>query len=152
MELFNLEAQTWTLPASDSPATPVAARKSVVNASSQRKGDAMSSGTATVASRTLSPSLTRSPARFLFWTVPPPSFKGDIVTPDDPGYSGEIAQWAVNAERPAGIVAFVKDTNDIALTLEYAWMNNLQIAIRCGSHSPSGASSTKGGLVIALFR
>jgi len=61
------------------------------------------------------------------------------VTPDDPGYSGEIAQWAVNAERPAGIVAFVKDTNDIALTLEYARLNNLQIAIRCG------------GLVVDLF-
>src|SRR5260221_7622811 len=114
---FNLKLKKHKLgryPPTDSPATPVAARKSVVNASSQSKGDAMSSGTATVASRTLSPSLTRSPARFLFWTVPPPSFKGDIVTPDDPGYSGEIARWAVNAERPAGIVAFVKDTNDVA--------------------------------------
>ena len=80
------------------------------------------------------------------------SFKGDIVTPDDPGYSEAIARWAVNAERPAGVVAFVKDTNDVALALEYARTNNLQIAIRCGGHSPSGASSTKDGLVIDLSR
>jgi len=56
-----------------------------------------------------------------------------------------------SAERPAGIVAFVKDTNDVALALEYARMNNLQIAIRCGGHSPSGASSTKSDLVVDLF-
>ena len=72
--------------------------------------------------------------------------------PDDPGYSEAIARWAVNAERPAGVVAFVKDTNDVALALEHARTNNLQIAIRCGGHSPSGASSTNGGLVIDLSR
>jgi FAD/FMN-containing dehydrogenase len=80
------------------------------------------------------------------------SSKGDIVTPGDPGYSEAIARWAVNAERPAGVVAFVKDANDVALALEYARTNDLQIAIRCGGHSPSGASSTNGGLVIYLSR
>ena len=46
---FNLKLKKHKLgryPPTDSPATPVAARKSVVNASSQSKGDAMSSGTA----------------------------------------------------------------------------------------------------------
>lgn len=80
------------------------------------------------------------------------SFKGDIVTPDDAGYTEAIARWAVNAERPARVVAFVKDTNDVALALEYARTNNLQIGIRCGGHSPSGASSAKDGLVVDLSR
>jgi FAD/FMN-containing dehydrogenase len=79
------------------------------------------------------------------------SFKGDIVTPDDEGYTQAIARWAANAERKARVVAFVKDTDDdVALTLKYARTNNLQVAIRCGGHSPSGASSTEDGLVIDL--
>ena len=80
------------------------------------------------------------------------SFKGDILTPDDAGYTEAIARWAINAERPARVVAFVKDTKDIALALDYARRNNLQIGIRCGGHSPSGASSAKDGVVIDLSR
>jgi FAD/FMN-containing dehydrogenase len=80
------------------------------------------------------------------------SFKGDIVTPADPNYKEAIARWAANAERPAKVVAFVKDTNDVALALKYARDNNLQVAIRCGGHSVSGASSAKDGLVVDLSR
>jgi len=80
------------------------------------------------------------------------SFKGDVVTPDDDGYTEAIARWAANAERPARVVAFVKDTDDIALALQYARTNKLQVAIRGGGHSPSGASSAKDGLVIDLSR
>jgi FAD/FMN-containing dehydrogenase len=79
-------------------------------------------------------------------------FKGDIVTPDDDEYAEAIARWAANAERPARLVAFVKDTDDIALALKYARTNKLQVAIRCGGHSPSGSSSAKNGLVIDLSR
>jgi FAD/FMN-containing dehydrogenase len=80
------------------------------------------------------------------------SFKGDIVTPDDDEYFKAIARWASNAERPARVVAFVKDTDDIALALRYAQTNKLQVAIRGGGHSPSGASSAADGLVIDLSR
>ena len=80
------------------------------------------------------------------------SFKGDIVTPEDDGYSEAIARWAANAERAARVVAFVKDTDDVALALKYARMNKLQVAIRCGGHSTSGASSAEDGLVVDLSR
>lgn len=80
------------------------------------------------------------------------SFKGDIVTADDAGYAKAITRWASNAERPARIVAFVKDTDDVALALEYARANNLQLAICGGGHSPAGSSSAKDGLVIDLSR
>ena len=78
--------------------------------------------------------------------------KGDIVTPDDDGYSQAIAPWAANAEHNARIVAFVRDIGDVALALKYARENNLQVAIRGGGHSPSGASSAEDGLVIDLSR
>jgi FAD/FMN-containing dehydrogenase len=80
------------------------------------------------------------------------SFKGDIVTPDDEGYTQAIARWAANAERNARVVAFVKDTDDVALALKYARTNNLHVAIRCGGHSPSSASSSEDGLVVDLSR
>ena len=81
------------------------------------------------------------------------SFKGDIVTPDDDdGYTQAVARWAANAERKARVVAFVKDDDDVALALNYARTNNLQVAIRCGGHSPSGATSAEDGLVIDLSR
>ncbi|KAI9435087.1 hypothetical protein H4582DRAFT_1972776 [Lactarius indigo] len=80
------------------------------------------------------------------------SFKGDIVTPGDANYEEAIARWAANAQRPARIVAFVKDTTDVSLALKYARDNNLQVAIRCGGHSASGASSAKDGLVVDLSR
>ena len=80
------------------------------------------------------------------------SFKGDIVTPDDAEYKAAIARWAVNAERHARVVAFVKDTDDVALALKYARSNNLQVAVRCGGHSPSGSSSVQDGLVVDLSR
>ena len=80
------------------------------------------------------------------------SFKGDIVTPDDDGYAQSISRWAANAERNARVVAFVKDNNDVALALKYARTNDLQVAIRCGGHNISGASSAEDGLVVDLSR
>lgn len=80
------------------------------------------------------------------------SFKGDIVTPGDEGYTQAIARWSAITQRKARVVAFVKDNDDVALALKYARENNLHVAIRCGGHSPSGASSAEGGLVIDLSR
>jgi FAD/FMN-containing dehydrogenase len=79
-------------------------------------------------------------------------FKGDIVTPLDSDYSQAIARWALNAKREAKIVAFVKDPADVALAIKYAKANSLPIAICGGGHSPYGASSSDGGLVIDLSR
>ncbi len=80
------------------------------------------------------------------------NFKGDIVTPSDPGYLEAIDRWAHNAARRANIVAFVKDSQDVVLAIKYARAANLSIAIRGGGHSASGASSSEGGLVIDLSR
>lgn len=80
------------------------------------------------------------------------TFKGDLVTPSDADYNKAIARWAVNAERKAKIVAFVKDAADVSSALKYAKANNLPVAVRGGGHSASGASSTEGGLVIDLSR
>ncbi|KAF8883996.1 hypothetical protein BD779DRAFT_1674301 [Infundibulicybe gibba] len=47
----------------------------------------------------------------------PPSFRGDWITPDHPEYPKAIARWAINAERRAAAVAFVKDPEDVSLRI-----------------------------------
>ncbi|KAH0579527.1 hypothetical protein H2248_002381 [Termitomyces sp. 'cryptogamus'] len=79
-------------------------------------------------------------------------FQGDVVTPDDADYSKAIARWAVNAQRRAKVVAFVKNEEDVRAAIIYARDSGLPIAIRGGGHSPAGASSSEGGLVIDLSR
>lgn len=74
------------------------------------------------------------------------------MTPTDPQYPAAIARWAVNAQRKAAVVAFVKDEQDVALAINYARRHGLPIAIRGGGHHPAGASSSEGGLVIDLSR
>ena len=83
-----------------------------------------------------------------------PDFKGDLVTPIDPGYDDAIKRWAVNAQRRAAVVAFVRDADDVALALKYArdQVPRLPIAIRGGGHHAAGASSVEGGLVIDLSK
>ncbi|RDB30225.1 6-hydroxy-D-nicotine oxidase [Hypsizygus marmoreus] len=80
------------------------------------------------------------------------AFNGDVVTPADADYADSISRWAVNAQRPAKVVAFVKDTSDIALALKYAKAHSLPIAIRGGGHSAAGSSSCADGLIIDLSR
>ncbi|KAF5328536.1 hypothetical protein D9758_017945 [Tetrapyrgos nigripes] len=82
----------------------------------------------------------------------PDQFKGDFVTTDHPDYAEAIFRWGKTAERNAKVVAFVKDSEDVVLALSYARKARLPIAIRGGGHSPAGASSTDGGLVIDLSR
>jgi len=82
----------------------------------------------------------------------PESFTGDWITPDHPGYAEAITRWAINAERRAKAVAFVKNPQDVATVLKYAKQNNYPIAIRGGGHSTSGASSIEDGVVVDLSR
>jgi len=83
---------------------------------------------------------------------PPESFTGDWITPDHPSYSEAITRWAVNAQRRAKAVAFVKSAQDVATVLKYAKQSKFSIAVRGGGHSTGGASSIEGGIVVDLSR
>lgn len=85
-------------------------------------------------------------------SAPPSGYGGDWITPSHPSYTAAIARWAANAIRKAAVVAFVKSTSDVILAVSYAKANSLPIAVRGGGHSPAGASSVEGGLVVDLSR
>ena len=80
------------------------------------------------------------------------AFRGDVVTPTHPEYEAAIARWAINAQRRASIVAFVKYEADVVLAIKYARDHGLPIAIRGGGHNSGGMSSSENGLVIDLSR
>nr|XP_018266871.1 uncharacterized protein I303_00851 [Kwoniella dejecticola CBS 10117]OBR89029.1 hypothetical protein I303_00851 [Kwoniella dejecticola CBS 10117] len=79
-------------------------------------------------------------------------FQGDLVLPSDEGYEKSLKRWASTAQKKAGLVAFVKVEEDIIAILRFVRKNSLDLAVKCGGHSVSGASSSEGGVVIDLSR
>ncbi|PSR76100.1 hypothetical protein PHLCEN_2v8688 [Hermanssonia centrifuga] len=87
-------------------------------------------------------------------------FPGDqVLTPDDGKlYEESIRRWAENAERKAKYIVLPKSAEDVSKAVRgpsnahnilFATQNDLEIAIKGGGHSCSGASSSK-DLVIDL--
>lgn len=83
--------------------------------------------------------------------------KGSVFTPGDDGYEKSLKRWAGNWERRAGYVVFVESAEDISKTVQpillqliqvgWATKNELELVVKCGGHSGTGASSTEGGVV-----
>ena len=81
-----------------------------------------------------------------------PVFGGDLILPGDPDYGAALDRWSTTAVRPAGLVAYPKTPGDVSHVIKFATEHKYDLAIRGGGHSPSGASSSDGGVVIDLSR
>jgi len=81
-----------------------------------------------------------------------PVFGGDLVLPGDPDYETAVTRWSMTAVRPAGLVAYPKTPEDVSHVIKFATAHKYDLAVRGGGHSPSGASSSDGGVVIDLSR
>lgn len=57
-------------------------------------------------------------------------FKGELVLPSDANYKDSLKRWSILAERLAGVVAVVKDEEDVAAAVKYAVEAKLEIAIK----------------------
>lgn len=58
------------------------------------------------------------------------TFKGDLVLPTDNNYKESVKRWSILAERPAGVVAFVRDEADVSAAVKFAVEAKLEVAIR----------------------
>ena len=58
------------------------------------------------------------------------AFKGDLILPTDSNYQDDLKRWSVLAERPAGLVAFVKNEEDVSATLKFAVHAQVEIAVK----------------------
>jgi len=57
------------------------------------------------------------------------TFSGDLVLPTDEGYEDAIRRWSPSAERPAGIVTYVKTNEDVGMAIKFAVKAGLEIAV-----------------------
>jgi len=81
-----------------------------------------------------------------------PVFEGDLILPGDPDYEAAVDRWSTTAVRPAGLVAYPKTPEDVSHVIKFVTEHKYDLAVRGGGHSPSGASSSDGGVVIDLSR
>lgn len=78
------------------------------------------------------------------------SARGDVVTPEDPGYdeARRVHNWMID-RRPAVIVRCA-DTTDVMATVRCARDNDMLLSVRGGGHSVPGFGTNDGGVVADL--
>jgi FAD/FMN-containing dehydrogenase len=72
----------------------------------------------------------------------------DVLRPGDDGYD-DAARVFFAGGRPA-LVVRPRDPGEVAAALEHAVRHDLAVSVRSGGHSPVGASTNDGGMVIDL--
>ena len=79
------------------------------------------------------------------------SFRGNVLTPGDAGFTDNPIYNAMHRRKP-GLLVRCTGTADVVDAVNFARAHNLLVAIRGGGHSVAGHSSCDGGLVIDLTR
>ncbi|KAM6511531.1 hypothetical protein FALCPG4_016536 [Fusarium falciforme] len=77
-------------------------------------------------------------------------FVGRILDSSSPDYDVSLTRANVAAQRKAKFVVFPTSTEDVQAAIKFARKSNLEIAIKCGGHHFSPASSIEGGIVIDM--
>ncbi|MQA75469.1 MAG: FAD-binding protein [Solirubrobacterales bacterium] len=79
-------------------------------------------------------------------------FGGAIVTEGDGRYEEARSIFNSMIDRRPALIAQCESAEDVAAALAFARPNELEVAIRGGGHSVTGASLTDGGLVVDMRR
>jgi hypothetical protein len=78
---------------------------------------------------------------------------GPVLAPDDAGYDEARRARLFNgayADRRPGVVVQCMGVADVQAAISFARENALPIAVRGGGHSPSGSSTTDGGVLLDM--
>jgi FAD/FMN-containing dehydrogenase len=78
------------------------------------------------------------------------SLRGEVVSATDPGYDEARTVWNAAVDRRPLAVARCLDEADVQAAVRFAVASGLEIAVRSGAHSMSGASVVDDGIVIDL--
>ncbi len=77
---------------------------------------------------------------------------GDLVAPDDDAYADARRVWNGMVNEYPAAVAYCESVGDVTAAVSFARDHELDVAVRSGGHSVSGASVVSGGLVVDCSR
>jgi FAD binding domain len=77
-------------------------------------------------------------------------FRGELLSPQDPGYEDARRVWNGSITRFPALIARCAGVADVIAAVKFAKDNGLLVAVRGGGHSFPGLSVCDGGLVIGL--
>jgi FAD binding domain/Berberine and berberine like len=77
-------------------------------------------------------------------------FRGELLSPQDPGYEDARRVWNGSIDRFPALIARCAGVADVIAAVKFAKDNGLLVAVRGGGHSYPGLSVCDGGLVIDL--
>jgi FAD/FMN-containing dehydrogenase len=75
---------------------------------------------------------------------------GAVITSGDPGYDTARSLWNGTFDRRPAVIVCCSSPADVATAIGFAEANGLEISVRGGGHSLSGASAGDDGLMIHL--
>jgi hypothetical protein len=78
------------------------------------------------------------------------TMRGEVVEAADPTYDEARRVWNAAIDRRPQAVALCADESDVQAAVRFAATHGIDVAVRCGAHSMSGASVVDDGLVIDL--
>lgn len=76
--------------------------------------------------------------------------RGELLTPDSPGYDQSRTVWNAMIDRRPGLIARCAGEADVVRTVDFARAHGLVVAVRGGGHNIAGAAMCDDGLVIDL--
>ncbi|KAG9604326.1 hypothetical protein KCU77_g749, partial [Aureobasidium melanogenum] len=76
--------------------------------------------------------------------------KAKIILPHEAGYDAAIRCWSKAAEKPASVAVIPTSAEEVSIVVRFAVKTGLELAVKGGGHSSSGASCTDGGVLIDL--
>jgi FAD/FMN-containing dehydrogenase len=77
-------------------------------------------------------------------------FKGEVTSPDDPGYEHARAVWNGSIDKRPALIVRPTGAADVIDAVSYAREKGLPLAVRCGGHSVAGNGTVDGGVLVDL--
>src|SRR5919197_349742 len=78
------------------------------------------------------------------------ALEGPVLAPGEDGYDNARRLWNAANDRHPAVIAQCRSAADVSRAVQFARANGLEIAVRGGAHSITGASSVDDGMMIDL--